>query len=290
MYVSPEALAMHLRVLGQHFEVVGLGEWIGRSRAGRSLPDRACAITFDDGWRDNYTFGFPILKQADVPATIFLVADLVGSNYEFWPNGLARLLVGNGRGGPGALPPSLLELLTRLGVQLPADGSSISVAQVDRVISACKAVPDETMLHVLAGIGTGMGVPGTGADGSRNLLNQSEIEEMGDSRRIRFGSHGRRHLRLIENLTTQKLNEEIVVSREILQRLTGQPVDLFCYPNGDHSPAALEAVRRTYRAAVTTDPGWSGPLTDLHLMPRMSLHEDIAADEQSFLARVGGLA
>lgn len=288
MYVSPETLAMHLRVLKDHFEVVDLGDWIRRRQDSKPLPPRACSISFDDGWRDNHEFGFPVLRQSDVPATIFLVADLVGSHYEFWPNRLARLLVESKGNWSDALPPACLELIARHGVKVPARGTSVSVAMVDMAITACKAVPDEVMQQILSD--AVKDTSGSGADNRRSLLDRAEIEEMGKSGRIRFGSHGRRHLRLIEGLTTQKLNEEVVESRDLLRQLTGQPVDLFCYPNGDHSPAALEAVRRTYRAAVTTDAGWNGPSTDLYLMPRMSVHEDIAADEQSFLARVGGMA
>ena len=79
MYVSPDTLAMHLRVLKQHFTLIDLGEWLSLRAAGGALPDRACCITFDDGWRDNYEYGLPVLAAAQVPATVFLVTDFIGS-------------------------------------------------------------------------------------------------------------------------------------------------------------------------------------------------------------------
>ena len=53
--------------------------------------------------------------------------------------------------------------------------------------------------------------------------------------------------------------------------------------------AALALARTVYRAAVTTVPGWNQPQSDLHLLKRLSVHEDIAADKASFMARVAGL-
>jgi len=42
------------------------------------FPQRSVAVTFDDGWRDNYVNGFPVLQSLGIRATVFLVAGEVG--------------------------------------------------------------------------------------------------------------------------------------------------------------------------------------------------------------------
>ncbi|MEX1034286.1 MAG: polysaccharide deacetylase family protein, partial [Cellvibrionaceae bacterium] len=92
MVVEPHTFEMHLEVLQRHFTLIPLGEWLSRRRNGQSLPPKSCALTFDDGWTDNYEYAFPILKRYKAPATLFAVSHMIGTNEMFWPNRLALLL------------------------------------------------------------------------------------------------------------------------------------------------------------------------------------------------------
>lgn len=43
-----------------------------------AFPERGIAITLDDGWKDNYTNAYPVLRDLGIKATIFLVASCIG--------------------------------------------------------------------------------------------------------------------------------------------------------------------------------------------------------------------
>src|SRR4051812_23337545 len=70
-------LERQLRLLKRLATVVPLETAVGALAEGRSLPPRAVALTFDDGYRDNLTVAVPMLQQLELPATFFLVPGLL---------------------------------------------------------------------------------------------------------------------------------------------------------------------------------------------------------------------
>jgi peptidoglycan/xylan/chitin deacetylase (PgdA/CDA1 family) len=280
MCVTPETLALHIAVLRDHFEIVDLQDWLERARSNRPLPDRACCLTFDDGWRDNHDHAFPVLQRAAAPATIFLVAGLIGSRYQFWPNRLALLLR-----TVGAAQPSFASAeLATVGIDSSATGSFEE--RLDAAVSFCKRKPDAAVIEQLDLLEGRL--PAAARTTTRDLVNEDEILAMQRSGLVRFGSHSINHTRLVDGLDEALLSSEVRRSRGMLESLLGRPVPLFCYPNGEYSARALQAVRATYDAAVTTRRGWNRRDSDPWQLARLPLHEDISADRASFLARLTG--
>ena len=71
------------RFFAERFHVVPLGDIVERLERGRSL-DRRLAITFDDGYRDNFVNAMPVLEQFSLPATFFVVSDWIGTDVIPW--------------------------------------------------------------------------------------------------------------------------------------------------------------------------------------------------------------
>jgi len=122
----------------------------------------------------------------------------------------------------------------------------------------------------------------------RDLADWSELAAMRDSGCIRIGSHTRHHVRMSEDLSPAELEEQVVGSRREIEQKLGAAPELFCYPNGDITPAAAALVRDNYRGACTTQNGWNTRSTRAHEIRRVPLHEDRSCSPDAFLARLAG--
>ena len=81
--IDVETFERHCRFYQRHFQVVPLRELVYRITHGRPI-DRHLAITFDDGYRDNFENARPVLEKLSLPATFFVVTEWMGTDIVPW--------------------------------------------------------------------------------------------------------------------------------------------------------------------------------------------------------------
>lgn len=91
--VHPKHFAEHMEVLRRHYIVLPVQEFLKRITS-VTLPDRAVAITFDDGYADNLHQALPVLERYRFPATMFLSTGQLDAPHEYWWDALEASVLG----------------------------------------------------------------------------------------------------------------------------------------------------------------------------------------------------
>lgn len=277
MLIRPETLEMHIKEIRKEFELVSLSEWIHAKQTGQVLPERACAITFDDGWLDNYEYAFPVLKANAAPATLFAVAEKIGTDFQFWPNIIATLILKGAASELAAHPRLQSHINVPLGLA--------SMDQIAEVIRRLKAVSDAEIYAALDDISW----RSLCDDLPPALMSWAQLREMHQSGLVDIGSHTCTHRRLTNALSVVDLEYEIVQSKSILEQRLQSPINLFCFPNGDYNEVALSLVKQHYQAAVTTKRGINdAEQIHMHELTRVGLHEEVSHRRDLLRARLSG--
>lgn len=275
MFVTPETFNNHLMWLKEIMQPITLSDWVNHKQQKTLSPGNYFAITFDDGWKDNYEYAYPILKQHQLPATIFLVSSLMGTNKIFWPNRIARLSEKISDFNNTA--PGLQKLRNLLDIQSPNECEDIS-----NVIAKAKTYSDAELNLLLDNIETELGLN----DLQRQLLNWREIQEMISSGLINVGAHTKHHTRLLSSVENSTIDDEVIGSKIEIENRSPKSIDFFCYPNGDYSDYSAKQVKNNFLAAVTTQRGFNDQSQALHKLKRVGVHQDISATKTNFLARM----
>lgn len=80
--ISPKDFRLHMTAIKAQFTPISLreyAEFVQCKDGSKTIPNDPIIVTFDDGYLSNYEIAYPILKELEIPATIFIVTDTVGS-------------------------------------------------------------------------------------------------------------------------------------------------------------------------------------------------------------------
>ena len=254
-----------MEYLVKNFHVVSLDQV-----AGGQLPSNgnkySVAVTFDDGYRDNFLHAFPILQKLGIPATIFLTTGYIDSGELPWYDQvrLAFKLTKQPRIGLGEIggPDSRLETDHQ---RLQALAYTLNwLRGLDETSRAKLLVEVFRALRVSAPLK----LPNT-------LLGWDEIRHM-SRQGITFGAHTVTHP-VLATLPVSRLQEEIVGSKKTVERRLQRSIEHFAYPFGkkeDFSSDAKQVVRTAgFLTAVTTISGVNDPEQDRYELKRFCLRE-----------------
>lgn len=252
---SPDAFRRQMQLLKRRFHPVALGEVVAALRSGRALPRNAVAVTFDDGYDDNYRLAFPILREVGVPATFFVSTGHVDSGKPFAYDWLVHMML--------TTASSVMEL-PEFGVReaLPAD-RQVRRGLAAKLLDRMKSLDDAAQSALIARLESDWRMP---RDAVRHPdctpVSWDQLREM-HAAGFEIGSHGVDH-RMLSKLEPADLEAELNQSRSALELELGAPAELLAYPVGGErafderviaaAAAAGYALACTYICGITREP------------------------------------
>lgn len=267
MFVTPATFSRHLAWLEAEFRVLPLHEIVDRIETRRALPARACAITFDDGWRDNYDYAFPELRRRALPATIFAVSERVGTLGAFWTDEICARM--------GELPKRMRKQIARRFAEFQS-GDPVKV-----LLNHLKGVSDKQREGVLEALRR----EAQPRPQRRELLNWEELGRL-SAGGVDIEAHGATHA-ILRGLSVGEIEFELRSSMNTLREHGYARHRLLAYPNGDHDADVRRiALEVGYKAAVTTASGLFQTDGDPMTIPRIGLHDDVSRTRAEFLYRL----
>ena len=83
---------------------------------------------------------------------------------------------------------------------------------------------------------------------SKNYLSWEQVKELADSG-LEIGSHGKYH-RILTKINSQELSQEIVGSKEIIEKNLGKEINIFSFPFGAYNEKIIELIKEAGYQAV----------------------------------------
>jgi len=278
--VHPDTFERQMVYLKRYYRFHGLQE-VGNPDGGSQSEKGAIAVTFDDGFGDNYRFAFPILKTYGIPATVFLVTDALDNRTLLWMHRLAYLV--NACGGQAVV--EAVEALSGERFR-SSDGQPSMRALRERL--TCRTPPkdrDELLNSLCEELKTW---PEQSVEREGLYLTSAEIKEMTQGG-IAFGSHGVTHTALAA-LSGRAQMDELRRSKRVVEEVAGNECPYFAYPFGEprhYRPESQALVHQAgYECVVKVGGGWN-PAGKAAALDRIKVEEEPLP---AFASRIEGIS
>ncbi len=251
--VSPDNFREQLAIIRKFTQPILLQDLPALFADGHPTKNRI-VITFDDGYQDNLTAAAPLLREWEMPATVFITNGNLGQ--PFWWDELAHGI--KTEAGQQIMseiipvnPPQPADADNRMNLLLSAYQQLLQSGfkKQNEIISSLRALrKNDTQLP--------------------RALTSTELKLLANFPNIEIGGHTVSHP-CLKHLARETQAREINDCKSELERLSGKSVAGFSYPNGSFSEVTAQLVRSAgFRYACCSREDISYPQSGMYQLPR----------------------
>lgn len=228
---TPHDFALQMDYIKDHYNVINCEHLVSYLRGDRDLPPRAAMITFDDGYYDNFSNAYPVLKERNLPAVIFLTTGFIGSDKPFYWDYVSYCF---------AHTVKRQANLPLLGDCSWTDEHSRDLI-MHKWIETAKKIPETQKQESISQIGNALDVVFPSQAFNKLYLNWDQVRVMSESGLIEFGSHTVNHP-ILTRIPVEQAAYEIQESKSKIEKETGRVVNTLAYPNGGQADFSLDVI------------------------------------------------
>ena len=234
----PEEFREQMRRLKRQFRPIRLTDVVAALDAGEALPPDTVAVTFDDGYDDNYHVAAPILDELGIPATFFVSTGHIDSGRPYAYDWLVHMIL-------VTQAPRLV--LPELGIDVPLPKErALRRRLAGKVLLRMKWLDALQQTAMTERLEAEWKMP---SEHARPIacrpMTWDQVRAM-ESAGLEIGSHGVHH-RMLARLPLDEMEREIRQSKATLDRELAEPSILMSYPVGGdraYNDAVISATRQ----------------------------------------------
>jgi peptidoglycan/xylan/chitin deacetylase (PgdA/CDA1 family) len=256
---TAETFEQQMRWMRDWFHVLPLVDAVERLYAG-TIPSRALAITFDDGYADNEELAAPILQRLGLSATFFVSTGFLGGEC-MWNDRVIESIRSCRSEHIDLRPHGLQEF----ALSSPA----LRRRAIETILKAIKHHEPPRRRAITDAIVAAAGQP----ELPRLMMQPDQVRSL-RTIGMDVGGHTVTHP-ILTRLDAEGARREIAEGKRELESILGEPIALFAYPNGvpvqDYASEHVALARDCgFKAAVSTAWGAGSMRSDRFQLPRFT--------------------
>tara|TARA_B100001758_G_C18412520_1_gene616861 strand:+ start:370 stop:1356 length:987 start_codon:yes stop_codon:yes gene_type:complete len=199
------------------------------------FPERSVAVTFDDGYKNNYSTAMPVLDKYKIPTTFYIAAGMIGEDDLFWVDKIESCIE--------KTKEKKIEI--SLGgniVKYNLDNDDSKLHALYSIKKYCKLSSQQHVDLIVEELIEKTKVnPSIGDNPNYSTMNWNEVRELHKNKNFIIGGHSLKH-EIFSNLDTEFMKNTVKKSLEIINKELDSTIEHYSYPEGIGKQFSYEVV------------------------------------------------
>jgi peptidoglycan/xylan/chitin deacetylase (PgdA/CDA1 family) len=233
--------------LKKHANILSMDDVINHYKENLSFPERAVAITFDDGFENNYTNCLPIIDEMNISTTFYISSGMIDSDEMFWVDKIE----------------DCINLTSQKEIQVESNGKSLlldlksnesKIISLMKIKKICKLANNESKDDLIEQVISQTKVnPSIDHAENYKVLNWNQLKEMHGNEAVIIGGHSLKH-EILSSLSDNHMKENIKESLRLLNSNLMTITNHYSYPEGQDEHYNIDVINTLIDQGIECSP------------------------------------
>ena len=223
-HISAQEFEEHIKHISENCNVLSMDDIVELHKNNQPYPDRAVAVTFDDGFENNHSVAVPILEKYNCPAVFYITAGIIETEIMFWVDKIEDCI---NRCQHDSINIQLDEMRS-----FDIRTNEEKIDAVNEIKSYCKKATSAEKNRVIDEVIAKSGItPAVRDTDNYKKMSWQQVREIHEHQLFTIGGHSMYH-DVLSSLPENELRKDIKDSIDLLSEKCGDQIVHYAYPEG----------------------------------------------------------
>lgn len=245
-HIEVKEFDRQIRFLRNNCTILSMDDVVDIYQSGDSWPPNAVVVTFDDGFKNNYTCAASALDKYNCPATFYVCAGMINTDLMFWVDEIEDCI--------NRTEAKEITLLLDKPMRFDLKGDNNKIEAIFQIKHFCKKskkkVKDDVIKELIHSTGVN---PSVNASPNYPMMSWRELKELGTNSLFSVGGHTLYH-DIMASQEIDRLRIDIEGTISLLDFNLAQATTHFAYPEGQKNHYSVEIIKLLQDRGIICSP------------------------------------
>jgi peptidoglycan/xylan/chitin deacetylase (PgdA/CDA1 family) len=225
---------------------ISIDDFISYKKCKESLPPKSVIVSFDDGFKNNYTVASPVLIERGIPAVFYISSGVINTDIMFWVDDLEDCI--------NRSKSKTLSVKLENKINFPISNNIEKIRALTEIKAYCKQSIVREKDRVVREVRMATNItPSVASSKNYEKLNWDEVRDLHSNPLFTIGGHSLYH-NILSLIDDKIIEQELRASIDLLEINLNSKIKHYSYPEGQTNHYNLRVINILKNLGIVCSP------------------------------------